>query len=250
MNRAIQHVLQNPLPTARRPLAFAVLRVPFFLEPNYDESAVFVERNRDRLIKKWGGIEGWERQKNQHNLKGRGLKAGIPHFNLDRLAANSMASHRLIQWIGKRFGLDVSEAIYDTLNEYYFVDGNSLNDRPRLAEVVAVRLSHLVPPEHAPSDVELLKFLNGNEGRSNIEKALNLLEQLGVHGIPKFIIEGSTMVDGAQSAETFVQVFREIEERGNLKNDKPVFAQILGVSPEIIQRGSHRPGDALNAAHK
>ena len=248
LNRAIQHVLQNPSPTARRPLAFAVLRVPFFLEPQYDESAVFVERNRDRLIKKWGGIEGWERQKAQHDLKGRGLEAGISHFNLDRLAANSMASHRLIQWIGKRYGLNVSESIYDTLNEYYFVDGNSLNDRPRLAKVVAARLSHLLPPEPAPSEPELLAFLNGTEGRSEIEQALNMLDRLGVHGIPKFIIEGSTMVDGAQPAETFVQVFREIEERGNLKNDKPIFAQILGVSPEIIQRGSHRPTDALHAA--
>jgi hypothetical protein len=49
-------------------------------------------------------------------LKGRGLAAGIPHFNLDRLASNSMASHRLIQHIGKRYGLHVSEALYDRLN--------------------------------------------------------------------------------------------------------------------------------------
>ena len=50
------------------------------------------------------------------SLKGRGLAAGIPHFNLDRLASNSMASHRLIQHIGKRYGLHVSEALYDRLN--------------------------------------------------------------------------------------------------------------------------------------
>ena len=51
-----------------------------------------------------------------NSLKGRGLAAGIPHFNLDRLASSSMASHRLIQHVGKRYGLDVSEALYDRLN--------------------------------------------------------------------------------------------------------------------------------------
>lgn len=93
-----------------------MLRIPFFLEPEYPEDAPFVETNRERLIRKWGGIEGWERQKLSHDLKGRGLEAGIPHFNLDRLASNTMASHRLIQYIGKRYGLHASEALYDRLN--------------------------------------------------------------------------------------------------------------------------------------
>ena len=47
-------------------LVFAVIRVPFFLEPDYDESLPFIESNRDRLIKKWGGKQGWELQKQRH----------------------------------------------------------------------------------------------------------------------------------------------------------------------------------------
>jgi hypothetical protein len=113
-------VLNDPLPNAPRPLAFSVLRVPFFLEPGYDEDKPFIESNRERLIKKWGGKHGWEAQKKRHDLKGRGLEAGIEHFNLDRLTSNTMASHRLIQHIGKAYGLSVSEAVYDRLNQYYF----------------------------------------------------------------------------------------------------------------------------------
>lgn len=109
--------MSKPLPDAPRPLGFSVIRVPFFLEPAYDENKAFVESNRDRLVKKWGGKRGWEEQKHRHDLKGRGREAGIPHFNLDRLAANSMASHRLIQSLGKTYGLAVSEAVYDRLNE-------------------------------------------------------------------------------------------------------------------------------------
>ena len=117
LNRAIDEVLSEPLADAPKKLAFSILRVPFFLEPDYDETKPYIESNRERLIKKWGGRRGWEAQKQRHDLKGRGIEAGIPHFNLDRLAANSMASHRLIQHLGKTYGLAVSESIYDRLNK-------------------------------------------------------------------------------------------------------------------------------------
>jgi predicted DsbA family dithiol-disulfide isomerase len=239
LNRAIKHVLTNSLVNAPRPVAFSVIRVPFFLEPHYDEKKPYIESNRDRLINKWGGKEGWERQKLNHDLKGRGLEAGIPHFNLDRLAANSMASHRLIQMLGKTYGLDVSEAVYDLLNEYYFVDGTSLNDRPKLASVVAEKLKSLLHDQAPPSAIVLLDFLNGNEGRKEIEEAVRTLHRLGVHGIPKFIVEGRTVIDGAARAEAFIEAFRIIEKRGNIFNE-PVFGSILGIPLEIIERGSHR----------
>lgn len=235
----MEEVLSNPLPNAPRPLAFSVIRVPFFLEPHYDETKPFIESNRERLIQKWGGPEGWERQKKAHDLKGRGLDAGIPHFNLDRLASNTMASHRLIQYIGKTYGLFASEAIYDVLNQYYFVDGHALNDRPRLAKTVADKLVTILPKDgNAPSETELLEFLNGNEGRSEIEQALAALRKLGVHGIPKFIIEGTTVVDGAARSNVFVKIFRDIERRGEIEAG-PVFADILGLRQDVIEQGSH-----------
>jgi len=237
-------VLQDPLPTAPRPIAFSVLRVPYFLEPQYDEDKPFIESNRQRLVKKWGGPAGWEQQKLRHDLKGRGLEAGIPHFNLDRLTSNTMASHRLIQHIGKTYGLAVSEAIYDRLNIYYFVDGHALNDRPRLAKAVVEELGkHLEEP---PSEEELLDFLNGNQGRKEIETALQTLYDLGVSGIPKFIIEGQTVVDGAAHSSVFVNIFREIEERGEIVKG-PIFGDILGVSKDVLDQGSHVPDTELAA---
>lgn len=254
MNRAIKSVLSSPLPEARRPLSFSVIRVPFFLEPDYDESAPFVESNRDRLVKKWGGPEGWEAQKIRHDLKGRGMEAGIPFFNLDRLASNSMASHRLIQHVGKRYGLRVSEGLYDRLNMYYFVEGHALNDRPRLAAVAAKELKSLVhKDEEGSTEVDpmseenILSFLNGDEGRAEIEEALRALRKLGVHGIPKFIIEGQTLVDGAAHSEVFMDIFRDIERRGELRGG-PVFADILGIDDDVVGRGSHTRAEMEAAA--
>jgi predicted DsbA family dithiol-disulfide isomerase len=259
LHRAIDAVLSQPLANAPRPVTFSVLRVPFFLEPQYDESKVFIESNRDRLVQKWGGVQGWERQKQRHDLKGRGQAVGISHFNLDRLAANTMASHRLVQWIGKTFGLDVCEGIYDLLNTYYFVDGHSLNDKPRLAERVALELPRLLqqqreqqqhplnnmvvipspPAVKAPSADEILTFLHGTEGRREIETAFGILQDdLGIHSIPTFIIEGTTVVNGAARSETLVDIFRDIERRGHVQRPA-IFAPTLGVSPQIMARGSH-----------
>jgi len=237
LNCAIDEVLHNPLPGAPKPLAFSILRIPFFLEPNYDENEIFVETNRQRLTKKWGGKAGWEHQKQIHDLKGRGLEAGIPFFNLDRKTSNTMASHRLIQHLGKMYGLAVSEAVYDKLNEYYFVDGHSLNDKPRLARVVC-NLLEVILSQNAPSEDEILEFLNGNEGREEITNVTHALNQLGISGIPKFIIEGKTMVDGAARSDTFVQIFRDIEKRGSVHSG-PIFNDVLGVSDETFQTPSH-----------
>jgi len=163
------------------------------------------------------------------------MEVGIPHFNLDRLTGNTMASHRLIQYVGKTFGLAVSEALYDRLNVYYFVEGHSLNDKPRLAKVSSEELSkhgHDLPPE------QILTFLNSNQGRKEIEHAIQTLNQLGVNGIPTFIIEGQTVLNGAAHWTNFVSVFREIEERGYVEGG-PVFGDILGVNDDVLREGSH-----------
>lgn len=88
--------------------------------------------------------------------------------------------------------------------------------------------------------------MNGNEGREEIIQALHGLEQIGVHGIPKFIIEGALIVDGAARSDVFVDIFREIEARGEVQGG-PVFGDVLGVSEDIVQAGSHFHRNAIRA---
>lgn len=114
-----------------------------------------------------------------------------------------------------------------------------MNDRPRLAGVVTGLLSNLLgPDEIIPTESELLDFLNGDEGREEIMQALKTLNRLGIHSIPKFIIEGKTLVDGAARSEVFVEAFRQIERKGEIHSG-PVFGEILGVPEDIVSRGSH-----------
>jgi len=159
-----------------------------------------------------------------------------------------MASHRLIQHIGKLYGLRVSEGLYDRLNVYYFVDGHSLNDQPLLAEVAAEELTKLLPSNEDPMTKEdIMEFLQSQQGRNEIENALKMLRRLDIHSIPKFILEGTTLVDGAADWRLFVEIFEEIEERGYVQNNS-VFGALLGVSEDQIQNGAFRSLEDLEMA--
>ena len=171
-------------------LDFKIIRVPFFLEPDYDEKKPFIETNRDRLVRKWGGEEGWREQKKRHDLKGRGEAAGIPHFNNRRLASNTMKSHRLVQHVGKKYGLVQSEELYDRLNTYHFVEGKALNDVDGLVELTIDVLSLQDGGE------EIRSFLEDKlePGRKEIEAAYKLTHALGIHSIPNFLVGGKFIV--------------------------------------------------------
>ena len=106
----MQEVSSQPVRPGR-PMQFSVLRVPFFLEPDYDTDERFEETNRERLIRKWGGEAGFEAQKRRHGLKERGREVGIEHFNLDRIASSTLASHRLVQWVTKQRGVTAAETL-------------------------------------------------------------------------------------------------------------------------------------------
>jgi predicted DsbA family dithiol-disulfide isomerase len=240
----MDHVLKTTTSTKEVEVVFSVVRVPFLLEPHYPKDKAFVETNRARLEAKWGGPRGWSIQKSRHDLKGRGLDAGIPHFNLDRLTSNTLASHRLVQKIGKVYGLAVSETLYDALNVYYFVDGHSLNDHVGLAKLTHQTLlleQETNADNQIMSEEEILHFLQSKEGCAEIEAARHALTtQLNIHSIPKFIIEGDTLIDGAADSSVFIEVFNKIIKRGYVLNtSKPIFADILGLTPEIVQQGSH-----------
>ena len=178
-------------------MAFTVLRVPFFLEPDYSTGEEFEETNRVRLIRKWGGQAGWEEQKRRHGLKERGREVGIQHFNLDRIASSTVASHRLVQWVTKTLGVNKAEEMYAELNSRHFEDGQKLNDKGMLTSVAA---------NVGADPDEARRFLDSDQGLSEIRAAQRQLRDLGVSGIPTLILGGKWQLpSGAIGSEMLVQ---------------------------------------------
>ena len=208
-----------------QPMGFTVVRVPFFLEPDYPTDPSFEETNRVRLIRKWGGKAGWEAQKRRHALKERGLEVGIPKFNLDRIASNTLASHRLVQWVTKTLGINAAETMYNSLNKLHFEEGQKLNNNKMLIEeAVAV----------GADAEEARQFLESEAGKPEIQAAQAKLRQLGVSGIPTLILGGKwQMPSGALGASSIVDAFRQLEEMGGATDS--MFAEALAIPDQVME---------------
>ena len=218
----MNEVMSDPM-DATNPVRFSVLRVPFFLEPGYDTDERFSETNRARLERKWGGKVAFAAQKHRHRLKERGQEVGIEKFNLDRLASSTLKSHRLIQWITKNRGCEVAEAVYNDLNFRHFVDGKKLNDADMLCDAAAAA---------GVDRDEAMRFLESGEGLEEIGDAQEMLQEMGIHSIPNFVVGGQVVVSGAVHATELVQIFRRIESTGKGAPGS-AFADALRIPPEM-----------------
>ena len=219
----MKEVASNPANEAT-PMAFNILRVPFFLEPDYPTSPEFEETNRVRLIRKWGGEAGWKAQKSRHRLKERGQEVGIAHFNLDRVASNTLASHRVVQWVTRTLGTNAAERLYADLNERHFVDGQKLNDDDMLV-AAAARVGA------APAATRAV--LASGEGGAEIAAAQERLRALGVSGIPTLVLGGKYQLpSGAIGARDLVDAFRQVEAMGGAPG--AMFAEALNIPPAVV----------------
>ncbi len=240
--------------TPGRPLRFSLARVPFFLEPDYPRGEAFEETNLERLQRKWGGAREFEAQKRRHRLKERGRAAGIPHFRAERIASNTHASHRLVQWVTKRAGTQVAERLYADLNFRHFEEGKKLNDRRMLAEA-AGRAGGAGVTEAAA-----LAFLDSGEGDAEIAAAQRILRDLGIHSIPTTIVDGQFSIGGALPADEVERLFRKLEaeegDGGGAPEDDAafagrfVFAEALGIPPGRLLEELDVLGEDTSSAAK
>ena len=190
-------------------LEIEVKRVPFFLEPGYPEDESFVEPHLDRMARKFIGptrkfLELSDREKaslakafERHGLPERGAAVGL-EFTRQRLAANTLQSHRLVRWAGAK-----SEALYSVLNRMHHAEGLSLNSRSVLLS--AAKEAGLDPEAAA-------RFLASDEGREEVLAQVARVHASGIHSIPTFIVDGTHVVSGAQRSERFVEIFMSIEK--------------------------------------
>jgi predicted DsbA family dithiol-disulfide isomerase len=118
-------------------------------------------------------------------------------FHFERAqAGNTFDAHRLLH-----FALTAGPAVQDALEERlfvaYFTEGAAIGDRDTL-----VRLATEVgldPPETA---AVLAGDRYGDEVRADEREAL----ELGITGVPFFVVDGKFGIPGAQNADTILEV--------------------------------------------
>lgn len=145
-----------------------------------------------------------ERLKEIHGrLEEVGKEVGIP-FAYDRIrrACNTFDAHRLL-WLS--FGRGFQHEVAERLFRAYFVEGQDIGDRE-----VLVRLGAEAGLEEAAVRAALDGDVGADEVRFGIEEA----RQLGVQGVPFFVVGGRYGVSGAQPTEVLVQVLEQAVAEG------------------------------------
>lgn len=140
--------------------------------------------------------KGWTmdytRQAISHVLnmaKGVGL-----NYNFDKaVVANSFDAHRLIQYAkSQNKGDHMEEALFKA----YFIDGKNTADHATLLSLAA---------EAGLDKSAAEKVLGSDAFAEDVKKDIREAEQIGVTGVPFFVINRRYAVSGAQDSQVFLQ---------------------------------------------
>lgn len=125
-----------------------------------------------------------------------GLAVGI-EFAFDRVerTPSTLDSHRLIRWATTA---GCQDAVVEELFRRYFLEGADIGDAGVLTSVAAA----------AGMDADLVAdLLSGDADLELIRREDAMARQMGINGVPCFIIDRKYAISGAQDAPVFHKVF-------------------------------------------
>ncbi|MEP7329194.1 MAG: DsbA family oxidoreductase [Betaproteobacteria bacterium] len=173
---------------------------PFQLNPDLPPEGA---DRQQYLERKFGGPQ---RAKEIYaRVEAAGTTVGIPFaFDAIERQPNTLLAHRLIAWAQSRPEGN-ADALVESLFAAYFIDGLYLGD----PEVLVARAQ---AAGFDPDDARAL--LASHELAEAVEGADRRARELGVSGVPFFIMDGKTAVSGAQEAATLLEAIAQARSAG------------------------------------
>ena len=172
---------------------FSITYKPFQLDPTMPPQGVnrrkYIERKFGEDTAKEVGLKITE----------AGIKVGI-NFNYEKIeiTPNTLDSHRLIRWAEREN--KQTEAL-DLLFYSYFTEGLNIGDKNILLNLAEkLKLNTQEIKNNLDSDID----------RKEIELEEWSYRDLGIAGVPTYIINEDLIVTGSQSSDTFVKLFNRI----------------------------------------
>lgn len=175
---------------AQRPdIKFEIAWRPFQLNP--DMPAEGVDR-AEYIAAKFGGPE--RARAIYQRVGSEAAREGLA-LNFDGIARspNTLAAHALLMW-GLQAG--VQHALKERLFQLYFIEGADIGDHAVLAQAAA---------DVGMDAVEVRQRLDAGIDREAVQAEDQMAREMGVSGVPFFIIDRKYGVVGAQPAEALLQ---------------------------------------------
>ena len=123
-----------------------------------------------------------------------------------------MTAHRLIRY-AKTFGAITQAQVVEYLFNGYFLDGDDISNVGTLVKIGV----HADIPED-----DLRDYLESDDDLDAVKSEDMQARQLGIQGVPFYILDGQYAISGAQEPEAFYPLFdmlvaqRHIEENEGL----------------------------------
>ncbi len=170
---------------------FAVHWRPFQLNPEMPASGMPRE---SYLALKFGGPD---RARKIYDSVSRAGESEEIAFNFDAIQVqpNTFDAHRLIRWSGSA---GVQDKVVEALFTRYFFEGRNIGEHAELLDVA----------ETSGMDRDLVADLLARDAdRQLVESEEHQARQLGISGVPCFIVAGRYAVSGAQDPSVLANVF-------------------------------------------
>jgi predicted DsbA family dithiol-disulfide isomerase len=173
---------------------FEVSYLPFELMPEMPAEG---RNTRQHLTQKFGSAARYEQIVNQ--VSAVAAQEGL-HFDLfnQEISPNTRSLHRIIHF-AKQQGrqLELVEAFFKA----YFEDAVNLTNRQNVLDIA--QKAGLDPQAVA-------EVLENQHNDAVLEAQLHRNHQMGISGVPFYIINGQFGISGAQPAEVFLDAFAQI----------------------------------------
>lgn len=167
----------------------------FLLEPDFPTE--YSETNIEYLASRKNYPR--EQIKVMHQqLVENGKNYGIDFQFSTSLVFNTVNAHRLMQW-SKQF--DKSEVLKDALMRAYFTDGVDLSKEENLLKIVE---------NSGLNRAEALQVLDSNLFSQEVENDIYTATQIGIKGVPFFVINDKYAISGSQEDRVFENALKQV----------------------------------------
>jgi predicted DsbA family dithiol-disulfide isomerase len=168
---------------------------PFQLDASIPEGGV----DRKAYMQKKFGADPDRTKAVSKSIREYGDMLGI-QFNFDKIekSPNTLDSHRLIRWAGTA---GCQNEMVDILFRRYFTDAEDIGDRTVLLDAAA----------EAGMDTDIVgDLLSGSADRELVRREDGLAREMGIQGVPSFVINEKWVMVGAQETASLVKMFDKL----------------------------------------
>lgn len=166
---------------------------PFQLDPTLPSEGV----DRRAYMEQKFGVE--RARTIGETIREVGEQEGI-HFAFDKIkrSPNTLDSHRLIRWAGTA---GCQNAVVELLFQRFFEEGQDIGDQRVLLDIAL----------EAGMDADIVSSLLASDADvALVRKEDRMARQMGIQGVPAFVIGGRYALVGAQEPETLTRIFDKL----------------------------------------